>query len=286
MPRSTYLSILNHDIHVTEWGDPDSPPLIMWHGLSRTGRDFDTIARHLSSRFFVLCPDTIGRGLSSWSNDPDQDYMVAAYVAHAVLMLDAYDIERCGWIGTSMGGLVGMGIAAGPSADRIEKLVLNDIGAEIFAPALARIKEYVTQTQDFATMTEFENYVRRVHAPFGPHTDLQWRHMAETSYRRMDNGRITNHFDPMVMEVFARSLVADNTMLWDLYDTLTCPTLLLRGERSDLLPHAVAEGMVNRGPCATVVTIPECGHAPGLNTAEQIRIVEDFLTLDHSCSNS
>lgn len=284
MPRSTYLPILNHDIHVTEWGNPNSPPVIMWHGLSRTGRDFDAIASHLSSRFFVLCPDTIGRGLSSWSAEPEKDYMVPAYVAHAVLLMDAYGIEQCSWVGTSMGGIIGMGIASSPLGDRIGKLVLNDIGAEIHAPALERIKTYVTQSPDFATLTEFEDYVRRVHAPFGPHTDAQWRHMAETSYRRMDNGRITNHFDPKVMEVFASAFVSNNPLLWDMYDTITCPTLLLRGERSDLLPHSVAQAMIDRGPCAQVITVPECGHAPGLNTAEQIRMVETFLLEDQASS--
>ena len=277
MPRSNYLPILNHDIHITEWGSPNSPAVIMWHGLSRTGRDFDAIASHLSSHFYVLCPDTIGRGLSSWSTNPEQDYMVATYVAHALLILDAYGIEQCSWVGTSMGGIIGMAIASSPLSDRFSRLVLNDIGAEIHAPALERIKYYVTQSPDFATLTEFEDYVRRVHAPFGPHTDTQWRNLAETSYRRMDNGRITNHFDPKVMEVFANAFVSNNPMLWELYDKITCPTLLLRGERSDLLPESVAAAMVERGPRAQVINIPECGHAPGLNTGAQIRIVEEFL---------
>ncbi len=277
MPRSSYLTIDSLEMHITEWGDPSSPPVIMWHGLSRTGRDFDVIAHHLSRRFYVLCPDTIGRGLSSWSTDPFKDYLAPTYIAHAIHMLDAFGFEECSWIGTSMGGIIGMGLASSQVGYRIKKLVLNDIGAEISAPALGRIREYVTQSPDFATLSEFEQYVRKVHAPFGNHSDDQWRHMAETSFRRMSNGRITNHFDPQVMEVFASSFATNNPMLWDLYDKITCPTLLLRGEHSDLLPLEVAQAMTDRGPQARMINVPGCGHAPGLNTAEQILIVEDFL---------
>ena len=183
-----------------------------------------------------------------------------------------------------MGGIIGMAIASSPLRHHINKLVLNDIGGEIHAPALERIREYVTQSPDFATLSEFEDYVRRVHASFGPHTDSQWRQMAETSYRRMDNGRITNHFDPEVMRVFADAFVDNNPMLWDLYDNITCPTLLLRGEHSDLLQGNVAMAMAERGPCAKTVTVPQCGHAPGLNTADQIRVIEQFLITPHPCS--
>jgi len=285
MRRSFYLKVHDHEIHITEWGDPNSKPLIMWHGLSRTGRDFDVIAQHLSRRFFVLCPDTIGRGLSTWSSDPYRDYMASTYVTHAIHMLDAYDFDSCYWVGTSMGGIIGMTIASGPEAFRIKKLVLNDIGAEIHAPALERIRTYVTQSPDFGTVSEFEAYVRKVHAPFGNHSKDQWRHMTETSFRRMDNGRITNHFDPKVMEVFSESFVSNNPMLWDLYDKITCPTLLLRGESSDLLPLQVALDMTERGPRAKMSNIPNCGHAPGLNTAEQILIVEDFLLYDSPASS-
>ena len=284
MHRSNYLQILNHDIHITEWGNASSPAIIMWHGLSRTGRDFDDLARHLSSRFFVLCPDTIGRGLSSWSTDPYNEYIIGTYVAHALLIMDAYGIEDCDWVGTSMGGIIGMAIASSPLGHHIKRLILNDIGGEIHAPALGRIRDYVTQSPDFATMSEFEDYVRHVHASFGPHTDKQWRHMAETSYRRLDNGRITNHFDPKVMEVFSSAFVDDNPMLWDMYDNITCPTLLLRGELSDLLQLHVAEDMINRGPCARMVTVPLCGHAPGLNTDDQIHTIERFLLSTQPCS--
>lgn len=282
--RSTYLQIMNHDIHVTEWGNPSSPAIVMWHGLSQTGRDFDTLARHLSTRFFVLCPDTIGRGLSSWSTDPYKEYEIGLYVTHALSILQAYGIEQCDWIGTSMGGIIGMAIASSPFGKLISRLVLNDIGGEIHAPGLERIRTYVTQYPDFATMSEFEVFVRQVHASFGPHTDAQWRHMAETSFRRMDNGRITNHFDPKVMEVFSSVFVDDNPMLWHMYDNITCPTLLLRGELSELLQHHVAENMSVRGPCAQMATIPNCGHAPGLNTDDQIHLIERFLLAPHICS--
>ena len=277
MPRSTYLPIMQHNIHVTEWGNPDDPPVIMWHGLSRTGRDFDEIAKCLSRNFHVLCPDTVGRGLSSWSQDPYNDYIVGTYVAHALLIMEAYGIQKCHWLGTSMGGIIGMCIASSPLKHHIDRLVLNDIGGEIHAPALERIRDYVTQSPTFANMSEFEDYIRLVHAPFGFHTDAQWRHLAEHSYRRMDNGRITNHFDPQVMEVFANAFCDNNPVLWDIYDNITAPTLLLRGEWSELLQLRVAQDMEKRGPCARTITIPSCGHAPGLNTGFQIQTVENFL---------
>ena len=284
MPRSNYLTILQHNIHITEWGNPDSPPVVMWHGLSRTGRDFDTIARHLGHHYFVLCPDTIGRGLSSWSEDPEHDYLAATYIKQAELILDAYDIEKCAWIGTSMGGIIGMGIASQPESSRIGALILNDVGGEVNGVALHRIKHYVTQMPTFPNMTEFEQHIRKVHAAFGPHTDEQWRHMAETSFRRTNDGHFTNHYDPQVMQVFAKVLEEGHLELWNLYDAITCPTLVIRGDLSDLLLDAVAKDMSQRGPKAPTVTVPNCGHAPGLNTEEQIVLVEAFLSEYYSCS--
>lgn len=273
--RSLYRSIAGHEIHVTEWGAPTAPAVVMWHGLARTGRDFDTIAAHLSSRFRIVCPDTIGRGLSSWSSDPDNDYTLAAYAGHAVELLDGLGIDRCRWVGTSMGGALGMIAAAGPLKDRIERLVLNDIGPSLNPAAVERIRAYVTTVPDFATMTELEKFLRLVYTPYGCLTDEEWRRMAETSARRRDDGRITVHYDPQVMEVFARH--ADAYELWPVYDAITCPTLALRGESSDLLLAETFAEMGRRGPKAHLVTIPGCGHAPALNTPDQIEEIARFL---------
>ena len=276
-PRSSYHSILDHEIHVTEWGDPNLPKVVMWHGLSRTGRDFDPLAQALAPHFHVMCPDTIGRGLSTWSNDPPRDYTVAAYLAHAVLLMDSLGVVDCAWVGTSMGGILGMGLAAGAMADRITRLVLNDIGGEIGGQSLERIRDYLLRPAEFHTMTEFEAHIRKVHAPFGPHTDSQWRNLAETSVRRNAEGNFTNHYDPKVIEVFASNFTTAVPPLWETYDKITCPTLVVRGECSDLLLECVANDMTKRGPKARLVTVPDCGHAPALNTEEQIRELERFL---------
>ena len=275
-PRSSYLPIAGHEVHLTSWGDPDAPALVLWHGLARTGRDFDTLARHFADRFHVLCPDTIGRGLSSWSASPDTEYSIPIYCLHATELLDRLGVARCRWVGTSMGGLIGMALAGTPeTASRIERLVLNDVAPQLNQAAIERIKAYVTIIPEFATLTEFEAFLRTVYAPFGHLTDDEWRLMAETSMRRRDNGRISSHYDPAVMRVFAEHPPGSD--LWELFDAIACPVLALRGEVSDLVEVQVAQAMTQRGPQARLVTVPGCGHAPALNTTEQIAVLEGFL---------
>lgn len=276
-PRSRYLPILGHEIHVTEWGEPGAPPVVLWHGLARTGRDFDTLARTLAPLYHVICPDTIGRGLSSWSSNPLQDYQISSYCAHALALMEAYGFERVRWIGSSMGGLIGMALAGTEAtAGRIERLVLNDVGCCLNPVAVERIKAYVTTMPEFDSMARFEAFMRIAYAPFGTLTDTEWRQMAETSVRRKDNGTLVAHYDPAVMAAFADAPAAV-VEVWPLYDAITCPTLLLRGESSDLLEPEVAEAMTQRGPHCQLVTIPGCGHAPMLNTIDQMAVIQAFL---------
>ena len=272
--RSLYLPVAGHELHVSEWGDPDAPAIVMWHGLARVGRDFDTAAAHLAARYRVICPDTIGRGLSTWSATPAADYTLPAYVSHAAGLLDALGIESCAWVGTSMGGLVGMLAEAGPLAGRIARLVLNDIGPLLNPAAVARIKAYVGPVLSFATMTEFIAFLRAVYAPYGIQTEAEWQRMAETSVRRRDDGRLSPHYDPAVMSVFA---AAETAPLWMEWDRVACPALVLRGAESDLLLPETAEEMTRRGPRAQLVTVPGCGHAPALNTPAQLAVLESFL---------
>jgi pimeloyl-ACP methyl ester carboxylesterase len=274
-PRSHFLAVAGHEMHVLEWGAADAPALVLWHGLARTCRDFDTLAAHFADRFRVICPDTIGRGLSSWSAKPDDDYTVGAYVVQALALLEALKIERCAWVGTSMGGALGMVLAAGPLKGRIERLVMNDMGPRLNFAALERIRAYVNLMPSFATLLEFEAFLRLVYAPFGSLSDSDWRLMAETSGRRRDDGRWTSHYDPQVMDVFARQLADYDS--WPIYDAIECPTLVLRGAVSDLLPAEVAEEMTQRGPKARLVTIAGCGHAPALNVPDQICLIDEFL---------
>jgi pimeloyl-ACP methyl ester carboxylesterase len=262
-------------MHHTEWGRPDAPPLVLWHGLARTGRDFDDIAAALSDTYRVICPDTIGRGLSEWSTDPDRDYCFAAYARQAETLVNALRLDRFRFLGTSMGGALGIAAGATTLLGRISHMVLNDIGPTFPQASFERIRIYVGAPPDFATVTELEAYFRTIYTPFGAHTDTQWRRMAETGMRRLPNGRITTHYDPAIArQFFAHPRDFEQ---WDAYDALTMPTLVLRGVASDLLLADVAQAMTQRGPRAKVVEIPGCGHAPALNVASQIDIVRRFL---------
>jgi pimeloyl-ACP methyl ester carboxylesterase len=273
---SRYVQVLGHEVHLTEWGIPGAPPMVMWHGLARTGRDFDTIAAALSDRFHIICPDTIGRGLSQWSALPDDDYCLDVYADLAKGIADEMGFNSMLWVGTSMGGAIGIRVAATTLKGRIERLVINDIGPTFPEGPYNRIKQYVGSPPEFATMRELEDYFRTIYEPFGFHTDAQWRHMVETSSRRLPSGMLTTHYDPaIVRQLFTRP---DDYEQWQHYDNIDVPTLVLHGVTSDLLLPDIALEMSERGPRAQVVDIEGCGHAPGLVQDAHIEIVRGFLT--------
>ena len=275
-PRSHYLRCEDREIHVTEWGADRTETVIAWHGLARTGRDMDAIAEHLSSRFRVLCPDTLGRGLSQWSPVPAAEYKLAFYEKLAVALVDQLGIQRLHWLGTSMGGAIGLRAAAGALRGRIERLVINDIGPTLPQAAIDRILAYAGSPAAFDTVSELEQYFRTVYKPYGWLSDAQWRLFTETSVRRLPDGRVTPHYDPAMVQQFVHH--PHDHEQWDAWDSLTLPVLCLRGEHSDLLLPDTAEAMRVRGPRAVVVTVPGCGHAPALNTPEQFALVERFLS--------
>jgi pimeloyl-ACP methyl ester carboxylesterase len=274
-PTSNYLSCEGREIHFTQWGAGHGEVVVAWHGLARTGRDMDPVAEALSSRWRVICPDTLGRGLSQWSPQPAAEYCLAFYEKLAVSLLDQLGIRECLWLGTSMGGAIGLKAAAGALRGRIRRLVLNDIGPQLAEPAVQRIRSYAGSPPAFATMAALEDYFRTVYAPYGWLSDAQWRHLAETSARRLADGRWTPHYDPAMVQQFVHH--PDDYALWEAWDSLHLPVLCLRGEHSDLLLPETAEAMRTRGPRAVVATIPGCGHAPALNTPAQIGLVERFL---------
>ncbi|MDN3545107.1 alpha/beta hydrolase [Kinneretia asaccharophila] len=274
-PSSHYLSCHGREIHYVEWGSEHAETVIAWHGLARTGRDMDELARHLSSRYRVIAPDTIGRGLSQWSPEPDREYCLDFYVKLATALVDQLGLQQFHWVGTSMGGAIGTLAAATSLRGRIRRLVLNDNGPELAAPAIARIRSYAGQPSAFDTVSELEQYFRQVYKPYGWLSDVQWRQLTETSVRRLPDGRVTPHYDPaMVRQFIAHPQDYD---LWDAWDSLNLPVLCLRGEDSDLLLAETAEAMRQRGPRAVVATIAGCGHAPALNVPEQFALVERFL---------
>jgi pimeloyl-ACP methyl ester carboxylesterase len=274
-PRSAYVQAAGFEIHVTEWGDPEKPALVMWHGLARTGRDFDEAAAALSDHYFVLCPDTLGRGLSSWAKKPETDYSYRVFGETALALLEHYRIGRLRWVGTSMGGLIGITLAAGALKGRMTHLVINDVGPDIPAEGTGRIASYVGTPPVYDTVAELEAWLRRNYAPFGDNTSAFWRRMADSSARRTDDGRITVHYDPAIVTQF--TFHKADLDVWDKYDAVTAPALLIRGETSDVLSKETAAEMTRRGPRPRLVTISGCGHAPTLANREQIDLLREFL---------
>ena len=275
LPRSTYVAAHGFELHVTEWGSPENPPLVMWHGLARTGRDFDEAAAALSDTYFVICPDTLGRGLSSWARDFRTDYSYASFGRTALAILDHYGIGTLRWVGTSMGGLIGVTLAAGALKKRITHLVINDIGPDIPAAGIARITDYVGNPPVYAGIGELEAWLRKNYAPFGANSEAFWRRMADTSSRRTDAGQVTVHYDPNIVSQFTHHKA--DLDVWHAYDAITAKTLVLRGATSDVLSAAVAHEMTRRGPKPRLVEFPHIGHAPTLASDAEIALLRAFL---------
>lgn len=267
-----------HQMHYTEWGQRANPRIVICvHGLTRNCRDFDALARSLESHFRVVCPDIAGRGQSEWLADK-QHYGLPQYLADIntlLARLTADGPRDIRWVGTSMGGMIGMLFASLPGTP-MRKLVLNDVGTLIPKAALERIGKYVGKSPTFATLEEANAYVRYVSASFGPHTDAQWDHLTRHNAKQNADGTWVMNYDPDIALPFQAGPIQD-IELWNYYDRITCPTLLLRGADSDLLPKDTALAMTQRGAKAQLVEFAGIGHAPMLQGEDQIRVVRDFL---------
>ncbi|MFZ6649582.1 alpha/beta fold hydrolase [Undibacterium sp. TJN25] len=274
-PTSHYLTIHQKELHYLQWGSSQNPTVILSHGLARTSRDFDDLAKVLANDYHVIAPDMLGRGLSQWSPEPQKEYCLEFYAKLMTELADQLKIQSMRWVDTSMGGAIGMVAAAGPLKERITHLVLNDNGPQLAEAAINRIRSYAGSPASFDTVTELENYFRQVYTPYGWLSDEQWRRLAESSVRRLPDGKVTPHYDPRMVMQFTEH--ENDYLRWKEYDSLTCKTLVLRGENSDLLLADTAQQMTQHGPKATLVTVAGCGHAPALNVPEQIAVVSDFL---------
>ena len=285
-----------HRISYTDWGDPASERIVICaHGLTRNGRDFDFLAQALESEFRVVCPDVAGRGRSDWLYNKD-DYAYPQYMADmnaliarvtarpaaagliprvAAALTEQHGAGSLNWVGTSMGGMLGMLLASRPNSP-IRKLIVNDVGPLIPKASLERIGLYVGKDPRFKTLAELETYVRTVSAPFGPLTDAQWHHLTITGAKEHADGTWGMSYDPDLAAPFRKG-PAQDVDLWTYWDTITCPTLVLRGADSDLLLRATAEEMQTRGPRARLVEFAGIGHAPMLMAEDQIKVVKDFL---------
>jgi len=265
-----------HRIAYRDWGDPrNRDVLVCVHGLTRSGRDFDELARVLCAQYRVVCPDVAGRGDSDRLADAKL-YTWTQYVADMVTLIARLDVEAVDWLGTSLGGLLGMALAA-QAGNPIKRLLLNDAAPVVARAALERIAGYVGEEHRFATLEDAEKHVRAIAAPFGPHSDAQWRLLTENWVRRNEDGSFRPHYDIRIAEAYRATLPEKDLELWHLYDAIRCPTLLVRGESSDLVLRQTAEQMTRRGPKAKVVEIRGVGHAPTLLQPDQIAVIRDFL---------
>jgi pimeloyl-ACP methyl ester carboxylesterase len=302
-PRLDYVNCASpaglHRVAYWEWGDPDNDRVLLCvHGLTRTGRDFDTLAQRLAREFRVVCPDVVGRGASDWLLNP-AFYTVPQYVGDMVTLIARLRPRTLHWVGTSMGGLIGIVLAGSAAlsarmravqrrggahlpdtALRVDKLVLNDVGPRLQSAALARIGQYVGQELEFNSFEDAVMYLRQVSADFGVHTDEQWRDLARHVFRQR-GGRWVKHYDLGLAAPFAvqddATLAAGERLLWQSYEAIDCPILLMRGARSDLLSSASAQEMTRRNPQARLMEVPDVGHAPTLMSEAQVEPVAAFL---------
>ena len=282
-PRLNHVQCLGasglHRLAYWEWGDATNPRvLVCVHGLARQARDFDTLARALSGDYRVVCVDVVGRGQSDWLADAS-GYQIPAYVADMVTLLARLDAQTVHWVGTSMGGLIGLGLASLPQSP-IAKLVLNDVGPTIQFEALARIGNYLGQPLHWNTVDEAADYLHTISSSFGPHTREQWLALSRPMLKPDGDG-FRLHYDPAIAQSFKiitpAIAAAGEAMTWAAFDAIRCPTLLLRGANSDLLKRETAQAMTQRGPKARLVEFAGVGHAPTLVADDQVAVVREFL---------
>ena len=282
-PRLEHVQCLDsrglHRMAYWEWGDSQNPKvLICAHGLARQGRDFDTLAQALCGDYRVVCPDVVGRGQSDWLADP-MGYAIPSYVADMVSLLARLNAATVDWVGTSMGGLIGLGLAS-LAGNPVRRLVLNDVGPAIEVAAIARIAGYLGLPMRWASLDEAADYLLGISTGFGPHTRAQWLALTRPMLKP-DGSGFKLHYDPAIA-VPVRAITPEiaahgQAALWKAYDAVTCPTLLLRGADSDLLSADTAAAMTQRGPRAELREVKGVGHAPTLIAPQQVAAVREFL---------
>ncbi len=284
-PRLHHVPCLNskglHRVAYWEWGDPANPRvLVCVHGLTRQGRDFDVLASAMSDHYRVVCPDIAGRGESDRLPDP-AEYVVPRYAADMITVLARVNAETVHWVGTSMGGLIGMVVASLSPQPLVSRLVMNDVGPVLPPQAIARIGAYLGVPLRWGSVEQAADYLWTISKSFGPHTREQWLMLTRPMLRPADAGGWRLHYDPAIAIPFQtstpESAATFEASLWSAYDAVSCPTLLLRGADSDLLSAAHAQEMTQRGPRAELHQFAGVGHAPTLIADDQVQRVREFL---------
>lgn len=276
MMERDLVMVHNRELHVRVWNRGAASTVMCWHGLARNGADFEPLGEALAAQGFqVLAPDTPGRGLSQWAEDPAREYQLPVYTDQALALLDHYRVDRLQWVGTSMGGLLGIVLASNALAGRLDRLVLNDIGPELPTAALRRIVDYVRNPECYSSLSAFEQRIRELYAPFGPRDDQSWHQMAVDGSRRLPDGRFAPHYDPDIIGAFDES--APPLDLWSAFSSIRCPILVVQGGESDVLTDNIVARMQSRASSLKVVQIAGCGHAPGLHLNEHLVPLLSFL---------
>lgn len=284
-----------HRMAYWSWGDSSASHVVVCvHGLTRQGRDFDLLAQALVDAakianlpaLRVICPDVVGRGKSDWLKEP-MGYQFAQYAADMAVLIQGLNaqqpIERLDWVGTSMGGVIGMLLAAQNLPTPVRYLVLNDIGPVVSWTSILNMKTYVGRVGQFVSVQDAANAIWEISQSFGPHTSEEWLALSQNMVRRLEDGTYTLHYDPALREpisaVTQEQAQAGEAALWQVYDLISCQTLLIHGAQSELLSLSAVKEMQQRGPRVQVATIEGVGHAPTLTHEDQIDIVRQFLGL-------
>lgn len=270
-----------HRMAYKEWGDPHNPRVLLCvHGLTRRSDDFDVLAKVMATDFRVICPDVVGRGQSDWLAVPAY-YQVPQYMADMVTLLARINAPEINWFGTSMGGLIGMGLAALKN-NPVKRLLLNDVGPSLAIEALTRIGRYVGNAPEFDSIEAGISYLKAIAGSFGQHTEQEWEAlMRPCIVKNPANNRFRVHYDPAIAAPFKlttpEALSQGEVLLWRSYDAIQCPTLVVRGANSDLLTEITAEAMRHRGPMAKLAVIADTGHAPTFVHEAQIALAQNFF---------
>ena len=259
-----------------EWGDPNNPNvLVCVHGLTRNSLDFERLAQSLSAKYRVIAPDVVGRGESDFLQNP-MAYNTVTYAADMITLLAKLGVEQVDWLGTSMGGLIGMMLASQPKSP-IRRLILDDVGPTLSLDALKRIVNYVSGPHQFADGDTARRYIKTIFAPFALTSEADWSELIDHTLKPTADGGVRFNYDPDIRKPLEVAVLGQEVDLWAFYDRIHCPTLLIRGEQSDLLSVETALEMSRRGPCATLATIAGVGHAPMFMSDDQIALVRGFL---------
>lgn len=260
-----------------EWGDPANPRvLVCVHGLTRNSLDFTHIANALANEYRVVAPDVVGRGESDFHPEP-MAYNTLTYAADMVTLVARLNVSAVDWLGTSMGGLIGM-LLASQTNTPIRRLILNDVGPILSRDALQRIVNYVGASHEFADVEAARRYARVIFAPFALQSESDWELLMQHTFKPTVSGGLRFNYDPDIRKPLAQALLGPEVNLWPVYDRIKCPTLLVRGATSDLLSVETAAEMTRRGPQAMLKTVAGVGHAPMFMTNDQIALVRDFLS--------